>query len=490
MGPAMMMGLSSTGKGQPLGGYGDLIAGWAAKVVADHIGFGTKSGAPYIYNNHVENPFQRLQQEYMGLVSWQERLINFFEKVKLSPTSRDAATAYLELANNLDAEFRSVNPYFVRLAESMRVWVKLWALRKQFQLPLVASRSSMMHSSSAASTGTGTGTSLPPQPQEDSTPQPPPAAAAPRCAVFTVAHNEALYVPIWIRYYKRHFDTRDMYILNHYTTDGSLDPKHIPKGITVRNLTGDAAFMPHYYLVEQVELFQQRLLRAGYKCVLFSEIDEFVAANPEKYAEGLKSFIHEFVNNASIDKPRYVKATGYNLVQNVAQQEAELVYSSDIIAQRDYWAPTRLWSKILLSSVALKWAVGFHTAHVYSEVVASSALSAGSLATLSNRDSDLNHPANTTTTLPPTSGTTSGTSTLEASADLILIHLHWADLKHCASREEAKHNASVSNMHKAEYEKGLGSHFAKSFNAHRACVTSEHIQHAAPIPKQWKNVIL
>lgn len=58
LGPAVMQGLM--GSGQPWGRYDDMFSGWASKVVADHLGLGSKSGAPYIYHNKASNPFTNL----------------------------------------------------------------------------------------------------------------------------------------------------------------------------------------------------------------------------------------------------------------------------------------------------------------------------------------------------------------------------------------------------------------------------------------------
>ena len=41
---------------------------------------------------------------------------------------------------------------------------------------------------------------------------------------------------------------------------------------------------------------QERLFRAGYKCVLFTDVDEFVP-DPNEYPGGLDSYLHEFVKD-------------------------------------------------------------------------------------------------------------------------------------------------------------------------------------------------
>jgi reversibly glycosylated polypeptide/UDP-arabinopyranose mutase len=68
IGPAMYFGLM--GEGWPLGRYDDMFAGWCTKVIADHLGFGVKSGLPYIWHSKASNPFTNLRKEYKGIF-WQ-----------------------------------------------------------------------------------------------------------------------------------------------------------------------------------------------------------------------------------------------------------------------------------------------------------------------------------------------------------------------------------------------------------------------------------
>lgn len=127
------------GVGQPWGRYDDMFSGWASKVVADHMGLGTKSGAPYIYHNKASNPFVNLAKEYMGL-EWQEEVIRFFDSVRL--TSTTAEDSYVELANLVESNLSHLSPYFSRLAEAMRLWVGFWRNRTADRLVAIPSRSS------------------------------------------------------------------------------------------------------------------------------------------------------------------------------------------------------------------------------------------------------------------------------------------------------------------------------------------------------------
>ena len=137
LGPALMQGLM--GVGQPWGRYDDMFSGWASKVVADHLGLGTKSGAPYIFHNKASNPFTNLAKEYMGL-EWQEEVIRFFDSVRL--TSLTAEDSYIELANLVESNLAHLSPYFSRLAEAMRLWVGFWRDRAADRLRAIPSRSS------------------------------------------------------------------------------------------------------------------------------------------------------------------------------------------------------------------------------------------------------------------------------------------------------------------------------------------------------------
>ena len=123
IGPAFMQGLM--GDDQPWARYDDMFAGWASKVVADHLGMGVKSGQPYIRHNKASNPFTNLKKEYKGLW-WQERIIRFFMNVSFSTAVKTAGQAYRELAGQIEAHLLQVHPYFGRLASAMRTWILVW----------------------------------------------------------------------------------------------------------------------------------------------------------------------------------------------------------------------------------------------------------------------------------------------------------------------------------------------------------------------------
>lgn len=70
------------------------------QVICDHLGFGCKTGLPYVYHSKASNPFVNLKKEYKGIF-WQEDIIPFFQKLQLSPESKTALQCYLEMAEKV-----------------------------------------------------------------------------------------------------------------------------------------------------------------------------------------------------------------------------------------------------------------------------------------------------------------------------------------------------------------------------------------------------
>lgn len=139
LGPAMMQGLMGTG--HPWGRYDDMFSGWASKVVADHLGYGVKSGMPYIRHNKASNPFTNLKKEYKGLW-WQEHALRFFtHQVKFSEDIKTPEECYRSLANQIRKYLGTLHPYFHNLANAMELWTDYWEKANKGQLDFTPSRS-------------------------------------------------------------------------------------------------------------------------------------------------------------------------------------------------------------------------------------------------------------------------------------------------------------------------------------------------------------
>lgn len=126
-------------------------------------------------------------------------------------------------------------------------------------------------------------------------------SARPRAA-FTIVQDEPVMLPLWLRYYGRYFDPEDLYVIDHDSTDGSTT-----------GLEGHCRIVPvhrqasfdHNWLRSTVEAFQIFLLRS-YSAVAFSEVDEFVVADPRRYT-GLDGYIDAMTTPSS-------RCTGFQVV--------------------------------------------------------------------------------------------------------------------------------------------------------------------------------
>jgi hypothetical protein len=223
IGPALLL-VPESDKSQSE--FSDLFSGWAAKVIADHLGVGVKSGTPYVLKSSQQNPFNQLKGEF-GAYKMEEELINFFQTVVLSTNDKPTIeSTYLELSEKLRDRFQSTNyDCILKWCDAMHIWLDLWGRLNRNcgedgkcapDMSPVASRSSMGPKS------------------VDST-----------CAVFTIVHNEEVFLPVWLRYYQRHVPVADMWIMDHNTVDGSTSAQHLPPDINYMRVHGDASFMPH-----------------------------------------------------------------------------------------------------------------------------------------------------------------------------------------------------------------------------------------------------
>ena len=123
IGPAMYFGLM--GDGYPWGRYDDMWAGWCAKAIIDHLGYGVKSGTPYIRHDKASHWKSNFQKEKKGII-WQEEIIPFFENINFSEDTDTTIACYRELAEQVRIELTSISEYFGKLADAMEIWIRVW----------------------------------------------------------------------------------------------------------------------------------------------------------------------------------------------------------------------------------------------------------------------------------------------------------------------------------------------------------------------------
>jgi len=170
-----------------------------------------------------------------------------------------------------------------------------------------------------------------------------------KCAVFTIVKNEKYFLPIWIKHYKRYFDSSDIYVLDHQSDDGSTSNLDV----NIINVENELAF-DHGWLCDTVVDFQKKLLEK-YTCVLFSEGDEILYSVDRELDEAIDDFI--------LSDFRFIRFKGFEIIQ--FEGEKDLLLNESIIDNRNYWFYNHLYSKILLTKDPLVWGWGFHTIENY-----------------------------------------------------------------------------------------------------------------------------
>jgi len=313
LGPAVMQGLM--GKGQPWARYDDMLSGWAIKVVTDHLNIGVKSGLPYIRHNKASNPFVNLSKEYLGLF-WQEHLIPYFKSIRLPPAASSSSESYVALADLILTDLGKFHPYFIRLSVAMVTWVKLWDISRAGKLVFIPSRKSEISSPIR------------------------------RVAVFTIVRNEPVFLPIWVRYYSKHFANRDIYIIDNGSTDNST--KNLPVQVLEKISDG---YFDHKWLTATVSAFQAELLNSGYTHVLFAEADEIVVADPALFPHGLREYVATFSG-------LHTRVTAWEVVEQPGEYPCN--FERTLLSARRYFKRDSRYDKPLLSSLPLSYTLGFH----------------------------------------------------------------------------------------------------------------------------------
>jgi hypothetical protein len=163
-------------------------------------------------------------------------------------------------------------------------------------------------------------------------------------ALLTIVRNEAVFLPLFLRYYSQFFAADDIYVLDHGSTDGSTEVGGFNREMVSH------AYVDHSWMRDTVQARQHELLKS-YEVVLFCDVDEIIAPNPKKY-DGLGDYIDRMTAD-------YVNCRGVELIHQ-KDTEPPIDLDRPILDQRSWWFRNFQYSKPLLSRVPLEWVAGFH----------------------------------------------------------------------------------------------------------------------------------
>lgn len=159
-----------------------------------------------------------------------------------------------------------------------------------------------------------------------------------------MARNEALFLPIWWRYYSQFFKPEDIYILDHESTDGSTSGPGFVR-VPVWHPVVDWGW--HRDTIQEM---QHQLIKR-YDLVLCTDVDEIVAPDPRSGTLGdyMDRFEGDFVN-----------CRGYEIL-HLKETEPALDSYRSILNQRFHWYFNPAYSKPLLAKEAMYWHGGLHS---------------------------------------------------------------------------------------------------------------------------------
>jgi len=87
------------------------------QVICDHLGYGVKTGLPYIHHSKASNPFVNLKKEFKGIF-WQEEIIPFFQQVVFPKEAVTVEQCYIELSKMVSL---FINPNTLRFLELIHI---------------------------------------------------------------------------------------------------------------------------------------------------------------------------------------------------------------------------------------------------------------------------------------------------------------------------------------------------------------------------------
>jgi glycosyltransferase involved in cell wall biosynthesis len=167
-----------------------------------------------------------------------------------------------------------------------------------------------------------------------------------RIAIVTMVHNEAVFLPLWIKHYSK-VSGAQLIVVDNGSDDGSTDelPTNIEK-ITFphREIIRDTA------RTEAMSNFQNSLIQY-YDRVIYTDVDEFIVIDPDLNTD-LVSFIAE-------DQRNNIAPVGLNVIHR-DNIEGPIDFSEPILSQRQWVCFSSDYCKPLITRDKIKWMPGFH----------------------------------------------------------------------------------------------------------------------------------
>jgi Glycosyl transferase family 2 len=164
-------------------------------------------------------------------------------------------------------------------------------------------------------------------------------------AVVTFVYNEAVNLPIWLRYYGEAFGDRNLFVIDHSSTDGST----ANLGDVNRLWLAREELDEHRRCVFMAS-FAKGLLEY-FDTVIYTDCDEMLVPDPAEFSS-LKDYLDK-------NDFEYMAPVGLN-VHHIMSLEPALDLTKPILRQRRFARFTGSMCKPLITRIPLIWGTGFH----------------------------------------------------------------------------------------------------------------------------------
>ena len=170
-----------------------------------------------------------------------------------------------------------------------------------------------------------------------------------KLAAVTMAYNEPIYAPIWLRHYARQVGAAHCYVIDHGSDDGSLDTLGVTSVLRLPRSPQDDPRRARF-----LSGFCAALLQ-WYDAVLYADIDELLVADPAQH--------RDLAAYAASMPAEVITAIGLD-VQHLPGEEAGFDPVRSVGEQRRWARFNSAMCKPALIRRPVAWAPGFHCADV------------------------------------------------------------------------------------------------------------------------------
>jgi len=166
-----------------------------------------------------------------------------------------------------------------------------------------------------------------------------------RIAAITMVFNEPVFLPIWLNHYGMEFNHNNLFVVDHGSTDGSIDAARIAN--LIRQPRGALDEDKRSALISTLH---ERLL-SYYDVVIYTDVDELLVLDP-----ATEQHLADYLSRMPWDQ---VSPIGMNVLHRVGL-ERPLDLNQPLFHQRRFVQCDPKYFKPIVARVPMRWNAGFH----------------------------------------------------------------------------------------------------------------------------------